>query len=184
MEFIETKLPGCFEIRPKVFADDRGRFVKVYHEQLFAERGLVSRWSEINYSTSRKNVLRGLHFQIPPADHAKLVYCIVGRIIDVAVDLRVGSPNFGKFHLFELDPEKANGAYLPRGMAHGFYVLSDTATLAYEVETVYSPAHDSGIRWDSCGIPWPEMKPVLSEKDRKLPGLAEFVSPFRYQEGK
>lgn len=178
MQFISTSLPGCYEIQPRVLSDARGFFVKPFHREIFAERGLATDFAEVYYSMSHRGVLRGLHFQLPPHDHAKLVYCVAGQVLDVAVDLRVGSPTFGQFARFELSAEQANVLYLPAGLAHGFYTLSEQALMVYQVTTVYAPAHDAGIRWDSVGIPWPDSVPVLSDRDQRFPALAAFVSPF------
>ena len=171
-------LVGCYELTPKIFHDERGRFVKTYQAEVFRQQGWATDWRETYYSVSRQGVLRGLHFQTPPQDHAKLVYCTAGTVLDAVVDLRRGSPTFGGHQLLELSAEKANMLYLPKGMAHGFYVTSATATVHYQVTTVYAPACDAGIRWDSVGIPWPATAPLLSERDRHLPAWRHFDSPF------
>jgi dTDP-4-dehydrorhamnose 3,5-epimerase len=176
----ETGLPGCLELQPRVFEDARGRFVKVFNRELFAAHGLETSFAEEYYSSSLPGVLRGLHFQTPPHHHAKLVYCVAGRVMDVAVDLRVGSPTYGRHALVELSMERGNAIYLPSGFAHGFYVPEGEATLVYNVTTGYAPESDAGIRWDSAGIEWPDAAPVVSERDAGFPSLAEFVSPFRY----
>ena len=176
----ETRIPGCFTIQPKVFEDARGQFVKVFHEGAFAEHGLVTHFAEDYYSVSRKGVLRGMHFQTPPADHVKLVYCVRGAVLDAVVDLRRGSPTYGQHFTIELSAEKANMLYVPRGLAHGFYVTSDDAAMVYKVETVHSAASDAGIAWDSCNIPWPAGAPVISARDGGFPRLADFESPFRF----
>lgn len=177
-----TPIPGCFEIYPRIFNDNRGRFVKVFHEEAFAAQGLETIYAEEYYSVSKREVIRGLHFQTPPMDHVKLVYCVAGQVQDVVVDLRVGSPSFGCYALFDLSAEAANLIYIPKGLAHGFCVLSDTATLVYKVSTVYSALHDAGVLWSSVGIPWAVMEPVLSERDQTHPLLEQYVSPFVYQE--
>lgn len=175
----ETTLEGCFEIQPKVRGDNRGSFVKTFHEQSFAELGLATDFKEMFYSASVKNVLRGLHFQTPPCDHVKLVYCACGKVLDAAVDLRKNSPTYGKFHVVELDSDKGNMFYLPKGLAHGFLTLSDKAVVIYNLTSVYSPEHDKGILWSSCGIDWNvDFCPILSERDKKHPRLEDFESPF------
>lgn len=186
MEIIQTPIPGCFELHPKIFQDERGNFVKTFHEGMFRERGLETRFAEEYYSWSRRGVLRGLHFQLPPQDHIKLVYCASGAVLDVVVDLRKGSPSFGRHAQFELSAEKANMLYVPAGLAHGFYVTADHAIMLYKVTTVYSPAHDSGIRWDSAGILWPQANPIVSKRDSSFPALIDVASPFRFSgnEGK
>jgi dTDP-4-dehydrorhamnose 3,5-epimerase len=180
-EFRESAISGCMEIQPRIFVDNRGRFVKVFHERLFAERGLCTDFPEEFYSRSHRGVIRGLHFQLPPEDHVKLVYCVEGSALDAVVDLRRGSATFGRHAVFELSAEKANAVYIPRGLAHGFLVLSDEATLVYKVSAVHSPQHDTGIRWDSAGIQWPISNPIISLRDAALPALAELDSPFRHE---
>ena len=175
---IETPLEGCFELQPIVRGDNRGSFVKTFHADAFAELGLDTDFKEEYYSTSIKNVLRGMHFQTPPADHVKLVCCTEGAVKDVVVDLRKNSPTFGKHCAFELTAEKANMLYIPKGFAHGFLTLSERATMLYKVTTVYSPENDKGILWSSCGIDWQCDAPILSARDQKHPPLAEFDSPF------
>jgi dTDP-4-dehydrorhamnose 3,5-epimerase len=184
MKIIPTSINGCFEILPRVIEDVRGRFVKTFHQDIFDEYGLATNFIEQYYSVSHKGVLRGLHFQTPPHDHAKLVYCLTGKVLDVIVDLRVGSPTFGKFELIELDSASAKMLYISTGMAHGFYALEDDTIMQYHVTSVYAPAKDTGIRWDSAGIPWPAMTPILSERDAKFALFADFASPFLYESGK
>lgn len=177
-EKIETPLEGCFEIQPIVRGDYRGSFIKTFHAESFSQLGLSTNFKEMLCTTSIRNVLRGLHFQIPPCDHIKLVYCAFGKIMDVAVDLRKNSPTYGKFHILELNGEKGNMIYLPKGIAHGFLTLSDKAVIIYNLTSVYSPEHDKGILWSSCGINWNNSCPILSERDKKHPRLEEFESPF------
>ena len=177
-DFKQSRLVGCFEIQPKVFDDERGKFIKVFHENLFIAQGLQAQFVEEYYSVSFKNVIRGLHFQLPPMDHVKVVYCVEGEVMDVVVDLRVDSPTFGRYALFELSSTKANSIYIPKGMAHGFCALSEKAIMVYKVSTVYSPIHDAGILWDSVGIPWPAVDPVLSMRDQGFPKFEHFESPF------
>jgi dTDP-4-dehydrorhamnose 3,5-epimerase len=180
-EFLKSAIPGCMEIQPRVFDDERGRFVKIFHEGLFAERGLCTDFAEEFYSRSHRGVIRGLHFQVPPEDHVKLVYCVEGRVLDAVVDLRRGSATFGRHALFELSAVQANAVYIPRGLAHGFFTFSDEATLVYKVSTIHSPQYDAGIRWDSVGIEWPVSDPIVSIRDAALPAMADFDSPFRYE---
>lgn len=176
-----SSLAGCFEVQPKVFSDERGRFIKIFHEQAFAEQGLETGFAEEYYSLSHKNVIRGLHFQLPPMDHVKMVYCVAGEVLDVVVDLRVGSPTYGQHALFELSADKANSIYIPKGMAHGFCVRSEQAIMVYKVSTVYSPTHDAGISWDSVAIPWPIGEAIISARDRGFQTFEKFESPFRYE---
>lgn len=175
-----TEIPGCYEIQPRVVDDARGRFVKVFHRDAFAEQGLEVNFAEEYYSVSRKGVIRGMHFQTPPMDHAKMVYCVQGDVFDVLVDLRLGSPSYGKTASFNLSANKGNYVYIPKGLAHGFCATSESATLVYMVTSVYSPEHDTGILWNSIGISWPAKNPVMSDRDRGFIALADFKSPFVY----
>jgi dTDP-4-dehydrorhamnose 3,5-epimerase len=179
MHIRETSIQGCFEITPNVFRDERGSFVKTFHHEMFRAHGLETDWREEYYSVSRKGVLRGMHFQLPPHDHAKLVYCPDGTVLDAVVDLRGDSATYGRHVLTELNSEKANMLYITKGLAHGFYVMSESATMMYKVSTVYAPDHDAGILWNSLGIAWPDVAPVMSERDRAFPEFAELTTnPF------
>ena len=173
-------MPGCFEIRPRVLADDRGHFVKVFHEDIFREHGLATAYAEEYYSVSRRGVLRGLHFQTPPREHTKLVYCALGSVTDAVVDLRRGSPTFGEHLIFSLDAKLATAILIPAGLAHGFLADSEEAIMVYKVTSVYAPEHDSGIAWNSAGIPWRIDHPIVSERDRRLTPLSRFETPFRF----
>ncbi len=181
MRIIPTKISHCYQIIPDIFEDNRGRFVKIFHHDLFKDKGLNTHFAEEYYTVSNQGVLRGLHFQKPPMQHTKMVYCVSGEVMDAVVDLRIGSPTFGRYELFTLDAKLANIIYIPPGLAHGFYVTSQCARLVYKVSTVYSPEHDAGILWNSAGIPWPEGSPTLSSRDCTFPLLADFESPFHYQ---
>ena len=176
----ESAIAGCYEIRPKVFIDGRGQFVKVFQAEPFSRLNLVTDFREEFFTTSRQGVIRGLHFQAPPMDQTKMVYCVSGSALDVVVDLRVGSPTYGCFAQFELDADQPTCLYIPHGLAHGFCVLDASATLIYKVSKPYAPDCDDGIAWDSVGISWPVSEPILSERDRGLTPLADFRSPFVY----
>jgi dTDP-4-dehydrorhamnose 3,5-epimerase len=178
IEVIPTRIAGCYELRPTVIEDQRGFFAKIFHRPLWQELGLCTEFEEEYVTRSLPGTLRGLHFQVPPMDHSKVVLCLRGRAWDVAVDLRKGSPSYGEHIAVELNCTLANAVYLPPGLAHGFCVTGAEALLYYKLSSVYSPAHDAGIRWDSLGIPWPISDPVLSERDRELPPFGEFDSPF------
>ena len=180
MRIQKTTIPGCYEIFPNILKDDRGHFVKTFHQDIFAEHGLVTGFAEEYYTYSHRGVLRGLHFQVPPMDHVKLITCVSGAVLDAVVDLRVGSPAYGRHLTLELNAETANMLYLPVGLAHGFFVQSAGALLLYKVTTVYSPAHDAGLLWNSAGIPWPERSPLISARDGAFPSFADFKSPFAY----
>ena len=177
-----TKIPDCYELQPAIFKDERGSFVKTFHEDVFKSHQLETHFPEEYYSVSVKNVLRGLHFQLPPQEHTKLVYCVQGQVLDVVVDLRLGSPTYGQFETFAVSAEKANLIYIPPGLAHGFYVTSEQAIMMYKVSTVYSPNEDSGILWNSVSIPWGNDNPISSKRDQSFVSLSEFKSPFIYQE--
>jgi dTDP-4-dehydrorhamnose 3,5-epimerase len=180
MKAIETKIPGCYEFQLNVFKDERGSFVKTFHQDIFSSYQLETNFAEEYYSVSHRNVLRGLHFQLPPQEHTKIAYCVQGQVLDVVVDLRVGSPTYGKFETFDLSAEKANLIYIPPGLAHGFYVISEMAIMMYKVSTVYSSEHDRGILWNSAGIPWPSTNPIVSKRDSSFATLSDFNSPFVY----
>lgn len=176
----DTNISGCYEITAPVFTDERGVLVKTFHSKTFIEQKFNSTFCESYYTISHTNVLRGLHFQNPPEDHVKVVYCVSGEIMDVVVDLRKGSSSYGKYEIFHLTQDKANMVYIPEGLAHGYYVKSGPAIMMYQVSKAYSPTHDSGIHWSSVKIPWPNTNPVISEKDKHLPDFADFKSPFNF----
>ncbi len=178
MKIKNTPIDGCYEIMPLDLRDHRGRFVKPYHMDEFRESGLGFEILEEYYSLSKKHVLRGLHFQLPPMATIKLVTCIQGRIFDAVVDLRTDSPSFGEHFYLELTEEEGNMLFIPEGLAHGFCALSEESLMLYMCSQVYSGAHDTGVRWNSAGIPWPVEDPVISEKDNELPELEHFESPF------
>jgi dTDP-4-dehydrorhamnose 3,5-epimerase len=161
-----------------VATDERGVFVKTFVLAEFLRSKLKVEFQEEYYTTSHEGVLRGLHFQSPPAQHAKLVYCVQGAVMDAIVDLRRGSESYGSKFWLELDAADPRMIYVAPGVAHGFFVRKGPATLVYKVTSAYSPTCDSGIRWDSAGIPWPVNDPVLSVRDRSFPTLQEFSSPF------
>lgn len=175
---IETPLEGCFELQPIVRGDVRGSFIKTFHVGAFEEMGLATDFKEEFHTISFKNVIRAMHFQIPPEAHIKLVYCAEGAVMDVILDLRKNSPTYGKFHVVELDARKGNSLYMPIGIAHGYKVLSEHSVVVYKTTTVFSAECDTGVLWNSCGIDWQCDNPILSEKDKTLPTLAEFDSPF------
>lgn len=179
---IETRIPGCFELQTRPLSDERGTFVKTYHQEWFKSLGLRTDWAEQYYSFSKPGVVRGLHFQLPPHEHAKLVYCIAGRVFDVAFDLRRGSPTYGEYIQLELSAEQANMLYLPAGIAHGFSTFAEPATLVYTVTSGHEPESDTGIRWDSAGIQWPHSSPQLSKRDKTFVALKDFDSPFHFDQ--
>jgi dTDP-4-dehydrorhamnose 3,5-epimerase len=180
MDFQETGLPGCYTVQARRIADSRGSFTKTFHVEAFEALRLRTDWREDYHSSSRRGVLRGMHFQTPPADHAKLVFCLAGSVRDVVLDLRRGSPTFGEHRAVELNEESALGLYIPTGCAHGFISISDSATLYYKVTSTHSAEHDSGILWNSFGCDWPVEFPHLSDRDRTHPAFHDFETPFLF----
>ncbi len=173
-----------FLIRPSRHGDARGWFTEVYNRDTFAALGIATTFVQDNHSLSVPAfTLRGLHFQTPDQGQDKLVRCIRGRILDVAVDVRRGSPTYGQHIAAELSAENGHQLFIPIGFAHGFLTLEPDCELSYKCSALYAPAHDGGIAWDSVGIDWPlppGVTPELSEKDKRLPALADFDSPFAY----
>jgi dTDP-4-dehydrorhamnose 3,5-epimerase len=173
-------IPGLVEIQPKVFGDSRGYFFESWSERDFAAAGLAMRFVQDNQSRSVKGVLRGLHFQ-KTRPQGKLVRVIEGEVFDVAVDIRPASPTRGKWHAVVLSGEKQNQFYIPPGFAHGFLVLSETAVFAYKCTDFYCPEDEGGVIWNdpAIGIEWPAlgMDYLLSDKDKKLPGLGALEQP-------
>ena len=179
-------IEGLYVIEPTVFKDERGYFVETYNQNDFKEAGLNMVFVQDNQSMSVKGVLRGLHFQRPPHAQSKLVRCVRGAVLDVAVDIRRGSPTYGRHVAVELTEDNHLQLFIPRGFAHGFAVLSAEAVFQYKCDNYYAPEADGGIsiRDASLGIDWriPEEKIILSEKDTRHPLLRDFVSPFEYNE--
>ena len=184
MKFIKTEIEDVFIIEPSVFGDERGYFLESFNLEKFEENVCKIKFVQDNESKSSKGVLRGLHFQKPPFNQAKLVRCVEGRVMDVAVDVRKGSPTYGKHVAVELTGENKKQLFVPRGFAHGFSVLSETAVFAYKVDNTYAPASDSGIIWNDkdLNINWglKESEIKLSDKDKNLISLKDFDSPFNY----
>ena len=175
-KFEKTEIEDVILVTPDVFGDDRGFFTESYKKSLFVENGIKDEFSQDNHSKSTKGVLRGLHYQAEPVPQAKLVRCVKGKILDVAVDIRKGSKTFGKWVKRVLSEENKQMLYLPEGFAHGFVVLSDEAEFLYKVSNEYSPKHDRGIRWNDpdIAVDWGiDFEPKLSEKDKKQPFLKE-----------
>jgi len=173
-EFEPLQIPEVILIKPKLFSDDRGFFLETYKRSEFEKAGIGFDFIQDNHSGSNKGVLRGLHYQKRPAAQGKLVRCIKGVIFDVAVDIRIGSPTFGKWVGVYLSEENRHMLWIPPGFAHGFLVVSDYAEVIYKVShSEYSPTHDAGILWNDpdIGIEWPTNlveRVILSEKDAKL----------------
>ncbi len=174
MLVVRAALPGVLVLEPRVFGDARGWFFEGWNEQAYREAGVVVSFRQDNYSRSTRGVLRGLHFQ-NPRPQAKLVTCLEGAIHDVVVDLRVGSPTFGRFESFDLDGDRMRQLFVPHGFAHGFQVVSERALVAYKCDETWAPEHEAGIAADDpdLAIPWPLADRIVSEKDRKLPRLRD-----------
>ncbi|WP_269920191.1 dTDP-4-dehydrorhamnose 3,5-epimerase [Caldifermentibacillus hisashii] len=186
MKFIKTNLEGVIIIEPKVFGDHRGWFMETYNESEFQENGMDINFVQDNQSFSAaKGTLRGLHYQLNPKAQTKLVRCTKGAIYDVAVDIRKGSPTFGKWFGIELTAENKKQLLIPKGFAHGFMTLTEDVEVQYKVDEFYAPECDRGIIWNDpqIGIEWPmEVKPILSEKDEKAPLLKDAENNFIYGE--
>jgi dTDP-4-dehydrorhamnose 3,5-epimerase len=178
MEKIDTPLSGSFLVRAPLFTDARGGFVKTFHQERFREFGVEPIFKEEFYSTSAKGVIRGMHFQMPPADHAKFVCCLVGAVMDVILDIRKGSPTYGRHFAIELSAANRLCFYIPSGFAHGFLSLAADSLMLYKTTSTHTPSCDAGIRWDSFGCEWDMASPVISARDSAFPSLTDFVSPF------
>lgn len=178
MEIIKTKLDGVYVIKNNIFKDERGMFIKTYHYDLFKEKGLCIDFKESYYSVSRKNTIRGMHFQKLPFDHDKLVYVANGKILDVIVDLRKNSKTFKEFISVEISRENGYSIYIPKGCAHGFLALEDNTITVYNVSTVYNAKYDSGISYDSFGMNWNIKNPIISDRDRGFYGIDELNEYF------
>ena len=182
MKFIETKISDLIIIEPKVFSDSRGYFFETYNKEKFDKNFGITNFVQDNESKSSKGVLRGFHFQKPPYDQAKLVRCVEGKILDIALDLRKQSKTYGKYEKVILSADNKKQFFIPRGFAHAFLVLSETAIFSYKVDNIYAPKYDSGIAWNdqSLSVDWGlhESELILSEKDKNLPFLSKINSPF------
>lgn len=186
MEVIKTPIDGVVIIEPKVFKDARGYFFESFSQREFEEKVRKINFVQDNESMSSFGVMRGLHFQAPPFTQSKLVRCVKGRVLDVAVDIRKGSPTYGQHVAVELTEDNHRQFFVPRGFAHGFAVLSETAVFQYKCDNFYAPQADGGIsiKDDSLGIDWmiPTENALLSEKDTKHALLNDFDSPFDYND--
>jgi dTDP-4-dehydrorhamnose 3,5-epimerase len=177
-DIFETHIADCFRMELPVHGDSRGHFVKTFHAPTLSAKGLRTGFDEDFFSVSRKHVLRGFHFVTPPLQGVKLVYVAQGTILDAILDLRPSSPTFREYQCFELDAERGDALYLVAGIAHAFLTLSEAAIVGYKMESAHNPAHDAGVRWDSTPVNWPLGDPIISERDRTLPTLDQFLNPF------
>lgn len=180
-EFVDTGLKEVIIVKPKVFYDNRGFFMETYTKSDFAKHGITIDFVQDNHSWSIRNTLRGLHYQKEPYAQAKLIRCISGEVLDVAVDIRKGSPTFGKYVKAVLSSDNKNMLSIPEGFAHGFLVLSDYAEIVYKVNREYYKDAESGIIWNDkdIGIDWPIEKPVVSDKDMALPTLKSIIKDMK-----
>ena len=185
MEVIKTDIDGVLILEPRIFNDQRGYFFESYNHRAFCEAiGRDINFVQDNESMSTRGVMRGLHFQRPPFTQAKLVRCVRGAVLDVAVDLRAGSPTYGRHVAVELTEDNRRQFFVPRGFAHGFAVLSETAVFQYKCDNFYSPSSEGGISIldPSLGIDWriDPSEAILSDKDLRHPPLSDFTTPFSY----
>lgn len=178
MNFNELDLKGSYELKLNNFKDLRGSFVKYFHNDIFNNKNINLNIKECYYSISYKDVFRGMHFQLPPHDHEKYVFCTDGEILDIILDLRKNSHSYGKYTTLKLSMIESNAVYIPKGFAHGFLTLSTQATVVYNVSSVYEPKSDTGIRYDSFGFKMPISKPIVSDRDNSFESFKNFNSPF------
>ena len=184
MEVIKTAIPGVVILEPRIFGDSRGYFFESFSEKNFVEKVVDTHFVQDNESKSCYGVVRGLHFQKPPHAQAKLVRVVKGRVLDVAVDIRKGSPTYGQYVIVELTEDNHRQFFIPRGFAHGFAVLSEEAVFQYKCDNYYAPQSEGAVAWDDpdLAIDWgvPAAETLLSEKDSKHPYLKDIDSPFEY----
>lgn len=180
MRFTALDITGCVLVEPLILDDNRGSFAKTYQSSVYLKHHIDFQIHEEFLSISHKNVLRGMHFQLPPFEHDKLVCCLAGTVIDGFVDLRRGSPTYKHSQIVKLTGKGKENLFLPKGVAHGFYTLSDSAVMLYRTSSEHDPRYDSGVHWQTCGINWPISNPILSERDQRFPELECFESPFYF----
>lgn len=178
MELIKTPFEGLFVLQTINFKDNRGGFQKLFNEEFFRENNLEYDFKEIYYSVNRKNVVRGMHFQIPPCDHVKVVYTSYGKIVDVVLDLRKGAATYGRLFSIELDSERGQYLYIPKGFAHGFKSLEEGSIVNYAQTSCYNRECDRGIAYNSIDFDWDLENPIVSGRDLTFPTLTDFDSPF------
>lgn len=177
-QFEELPLEGAFLISLPSFTDNRGAFNKTFQHSLLAEKGIHFELKESYFSLSKKDVIRGMHFQTPPHQHAKIVFCPVGSILDVILDLRKGSATYGQFYSTILSAENNKAYYIPEGFAHGFKALTENAMTYYLVSSEHNKQHDAGVRFDSFGMDWECANPIFSDRDYTFGMFPDFETPF------
>ncbi|MDR2906529.1 MAG: dTDP-4-dehydrorhamnose 3,5-epimerase [Bacteroidales bacterium] len=175
---IQTDFDGLLIIKPSSMCDDRGCFDKFFNFDSFEKNNLQTDFKEFYFSNSKKDVIRGMHFQVPPHDHTKIVSVSHGAIQDVVLDIQRNSPTFGRFFSCKLDTKEEKALYIPSGFAHGFLALEDNTIVNYLQTSCYSQTHDAGIRYDSFGMEWAIESPILSERDKSFPAFTNFNTPF------
>lgn len=178
MKIRKTNIEDLYLIEYNSFKDSRGNFVKTIHKETFDSFGLDSLFKESFYSISDKNVIRGMHFQIPPDDHCKLVYVVSGKIMDVVLDIRKDSKTFGNHFSIEVNSKKPVGIYIGKGLAHGFMSMEDNSIVEYHTTTSHSKLNETGIRYDSFGLDWSINNAILSDRDLNFQTFRDFKSPF------
>ena len=178
MTIEKTSIEGLYVLHTDNFRDNRGSFMKLFNRDFFIVHGLATDFCEFYYSVNKKDVVRGMHFQTPPADHVKLVYVSRGRIMDAVVDIRKDSATYGQVFTREMDAENGEYLYIPKGLAHGFVSLEDDTIVNYAQTSCYDREHDCGIDSMSVGIDWGVEEPIRSGRDLTFPALKDFNSPF------
>ncbi|WP_420316813.1 dTDP-4-dehydrorhamnose 3,5-epimerase family protein [Ekhidna sp.] len=180
MKFIKSRITGVFIIENSIHSDSRGEFVKVFHQSTFNNHYPSLSFTESYYSISNEGVIRGMHLQLPPKDHHKLVYVPKGKVLDVVLDLRADSRTYGECESFVLSAENAKSIFIPKGCAHGFKSLEDNSITVYSVTSEYDAGSDTGVRWDTFGFDWGVKSPNMSKRDHEFMSLKEFqeTNPF------
>ena len=174
----KLEIPGAYKIILKEHLDIRGGFIKTFNSEVFEENSLNSVWSESYFSISKKNVIRGMHFQEKPYDQYKLISCMRGQVLDVSLDLRKNSKMYKKHITMNISSEKPELIYLPPGVAHGFMAVEDDSLTFYNTSSIYSPEHDKGIYWNSIGFDWPVDNPITSSRDNEFISLKNYIGDF------
>lgn len=184
MEIVKTPIEGLLVIKPDVFADNRGYFFETYNEEKFRQLGLRTDFVQDNESCSSKGVVRGLHFQAPPFAQAKLIRVVRGSVLDFALDIRRGSPTYGRYFSVKLDDIEKNMFFIPEGFAHGFLTLEDDTVFSYKCTALYNKQSERGLLWNDkkLNIDWTIAEPILSDKDKLWGKFDEFTSPFDYDQ--
>lgn len=178
MQLVDTKISGLKIFETRIFSDSRGRFIKTFNDDFFSKHFMSISIKETYYSTSSKDVVRGMHFQTPPFDHTKIVYVPYGKVIDVVLDIRKQSPTYGKYFSTELSAENSRILIIPSGLAHGFKSLEELTIVSYMQTSCYAPDNDTGVRFDSFGFDWGLEHPELSDRDKSFVPFSEYKTPF------